>query len=111
MSTVPEISVLHVDDIETFRRMTRELVAKLTDNLKVQSAESAHAGLQTLETEDVDVIVSDFEMPGLSGIEFLQRVRDEFDDIPFILFTAEGSDNDCCSLLPVSAANGGGAHR
>lgn len=87
-----EISVLHVDDNEPFRKITRDLLTELGNDLQVQSAESGQEGLDVLESENIDVIVSDFEMPGLSGIEFLQRVRNKFGNIPFILFTAEGSE-------------------
>uniref|UniRef100_UPI003EBA954A PAS domain S-box protein n=1 Tax=Halobaculum sp. EA56 TaxID=3421648 RepID=UPI003EBA954A len=41
---------------------------------------------------DVDCVVSDYEMPGRNGIDFLERVREEYPELPFILYTGKGSE-------------------
>jgi len=45
-----------------------------------------------LADADVDCIVSDFDMPDQNGIEFLETVREEYPDLPFILYTGKGSE-------------------
>jgi len=60
--------------------------------MTVETATSAEAGLDRLESGNVDCIVSDYDMPGMNGIEFLDTVRTEDPDIPFILFTGKGSE-------------------
>ncbi|MFB6281559.1 MAG: response regulator [Haloferacaceae archaeon] len=48
--------------------------------------------LSRLRDEPADCVVSDYEMPGKDGLDFLALVRDEHPDLPFILFTGKGSE-------------------
>ncbi|MFC7028376.1 PAS domain S-box protein [Halomicroarcula sp. GCM10025710] len=57
----------------------------------VDTATSTAEGLERLGA-DVDCIVSDYDMPDLNGIEFLEAVRSDYPDLPFILFTGKGSE-------------------
>lgn len=85
--------VLHVDDDESFLETSRLVLESVAPSVDVQTAPSAEEGLQRLRNETaIDCVVSDYEMPGKDGIEFLTAVREEFSDIPFILFTGEGSE-------------------
>jgi len=54
---------------------------------------AAAAGLDRLERERFDAVVSDYEMPGMDGIEFLGRVRERDPELPFVLFTGRGSED------------------
>ena len=88
-----KMQVLHVDDNEPFRETSQLVLESVAPSIEVQTAPSAIEGLQHLRNQrSIDCIVSDYEMPGKNGIEFLTTVRDEFADIPFILFTGEGSE-------------------
>ncbi|RKD95327.1 GAF domain-containing protein [Halopiger aswanensis] len=85
-----ELSVFYVDgDADGGSRVATSL--ERHDRLSVATAASADAALDRL-TADVDCIVSDYELPGRDGIEFLEAVREEYPDLPFILFTAGGSE-------------------
>jgi len=55
-------------------------------------AEDGVIALKTLEKEKVDLIISDWIMPNMNGLEFLKAVKkdDRFKGIPFIMVTAEG---------------------
>jgi len=86
------IRVLHVDDDPEFRELTAEFLERTDDRLEVLTAESGEAGLSSLDSESVDCIVSDQDMPGIDGLEFLERVRESHPDLPFILFTGKGSE-------------------
>ena len=86
------IRVLHVDDEPEFRELTAEFLQRTDDRLEVVTAESGEAGLASLDDESVDCIVSDQDMPGMDGLEFLERVRESHPDLPFILFTGKGSE-------------------
>jgi PAS domain S-box-containing protein len=87
-----QIHVLHVDDDPAFGDVTATYLERQADVFDVQTVESPAAALERLDGGSVDCIVSDYEMPGTNGIEFLETVRDEFPDLPFILFTGKGSE-------------------
>ena len=86
------IVVLHVDDEPDFADLAADALVELDGRFEVVTANSAEAGLDRFESRDVDCVVSDFDMPGLDGIEFLEAVRDRRPDLPFVLFTGKGSE-------------------
>ncbi len=58
---------------------------------EIVSASNAGAALQLLRSEKIDLIVSDFQLPGIDGIEFVQMVRADRDSTPIIMLTGYGS--------------------
>jgi len=87
------IRVLHVDDEPTDLEITRVFLRKGgKDDFEISSALSAEEALEKLESEDFDVVISDYKMPRMDGIEFLEAVRKsrKHAHIPFILFTGKG---------------------
>jgi PAS domain S-box-containing protein len=87
-----EICVLHVDDEPDLATMVATFLEREDDRITVRTATSAGEGLDLLADHDVDCIVSDYDMPGQSGVEFLESVRGEYPDLPFILYTGKGSE-------------------
>ncbi len=87
-----EIRVLHVDDERDFAVTTATHLEREDDRFVVETATDARDALDRLSEDGFDCIVSDHEMPEMSGIEILERVREEHPDIPFILFTGRGSE-------------------
>lgn len=86
------IRVLHVDDDPEFAELTGGFLEREDDRLSVDVAASAAEGLERLDHDRFDCIVSDYEMPQHSGIEFLEAVRERYPDLPFVLFTGKGSE-------------------
>ncbi|WP_251342689.1 hybrid sensor histidine kinase/response regulator [Haloplanus halophilus] len=86
------IRVLHVDDDRDFVELAATYVEREDDRFDVTVASDAGEGLDRLENGDFDCVVSDYDMPGLTGIEFLERVRETRPDLPFILYTGKGSE-------------------
>ncbi|MFB6072398.1 MAG: response regulator [Halobacterium sp.] len=86
------IRVLHVDDDPAFSELARTFLEREADDFDVLTATSASEGLEALRERDVDCVVSDYDMPGRNGIEFLEAVREDYPNLPFILFTGKGSE-------------------
>jgi len=86
------IRVLHVDDEPHFSDLTAEFLERENEQFAVDTAESAAAGLDRLAAAAYDCVVSDYEMPGCTGVEFLRTVREEYPELPFILYTGKGSE-------------------
>lgn len=85
------LTVLHVEDDQSFADLTATYIEREDSEISVETELKAQAGLDRL-SEDIDCIVSDYDMPGMNGIEFLEAVREEYTDLPFILFTGKGSE-------------------
>ncbi|MFB6079274.1 MAG: PAS domain S-box protein [Halarchaeum sp.] len=87
------ITVLHVEDDPTFADLTATFLEREHAAFDVLHEESAEDALRRLERADrVDCVVSDYQLPGMDGIELLETVREDAPDLPFILFTGEGSE-------------------
>ncbi|MBU1566996.1 MAG: sigma-54 dependent transcriptional regulator [Proteobacteria bacterium] len=85
-------SVLIVDDERSMRDFLKILLEK--EGHKVAVAESGNKALDVLNNLDVDVIVSDIRMPGMTGIELLETVKGKHPDLPVIMITAFASPDD-----------------
>ena len=92
MGPLSDIRVLHVDDEPDFADLVADFLEREDDAFTVETATSASRGLERLADEDFDCIISDYDMPGQNGIEFLETVRETRPDLPFILFTGKGSE-------------------
>ncbi|WP_142859122.1 PAS domain S-box protein [Salinigranum halophilum] len=86
------VRVLHVDDDPEFAAMAAAFLERADDRFAVDTATSVSAGLDSLAASDFDCVVSDYEMPEQDGLAFLDAVRAESPDLPFILFTGKGSE-------------------
>ncbi|MFB6309096.1 MAG: PAS domain-containing protein [Haloarculaceae archaeon] len=87
------VRVLVVDNDPDFAELAAEMLERESDGLTVEVETSASEGLDRLAERDVDCVVSDYDMPDMDGIEFLEAVRDEYPDLPFILYTGAGSED------------------
>ena len=86
------IRILHVDDEPDFRGLIENFLERAIDEVAIESVSTADEGLDRLAEREFDCIVSDYDMPGTNGIEYLEAVREHHQHLPFILFTGKGSE-------------------
>ena len=84
-------SLLYVDDEESLLDLGR-IYLERGGEFSVITHDSVSHGLEHLATQPVDLIISDFQMPDIDGLEFLKIVREKYPDTPFILFTGRGRE-------------------
>ncbi|RLM97191.1 PAS domain S-box protein [Haloarcula sp. Atlit-7R] len=92
LSPSDTVRLLYVDDEPDFAATAAALLERENDRFRVETAPNAEDALERLAESPVDCIVSDYDMPGRDGIEFLEAVRKEYPDLPLILFTGKGSE-------------------
>ncbi|PSP78097.1 hypothetical protein BRC81_08595 [Halobacteriales archaeon QS_1_68_20] len=85
------VRVLLVDDEPNLADTAAEYIETEHDGLSIVTATSAREGIRKLD-DSFDCVVSDYEMPGRNGLQFMQAIRDDYPDLPFILLTGKGSE-------------------
>ncbi len=83
--------VLVVDDFATMRRIIKNILLQLGFKNIIEADDGTTAWEILEKGEPVDLIISDWNMPKMTGIELLKKVRsdDRFKDLPFLMVTAE----------------------
>ncbi|HUJ18538.1 MAG TPA: sigma-54 dependent transcriptional regulator [Nitrospirota bacterium] len=94
-------SILIVEDEETLRESIKRIFTK--EGFTVDAAESAEQGLALLDANAYDVIISDIILPGMDGIEMLNKVREQIPDQIFIVVTAYASLDTSVKALRAGA--------
>jgi two-component system response regulator GlrR len=92
LQEIVQPSVLLVDDDESLLRLME--IRLQGEGYAVQSAESGKDALRLLNTQNVDVVLSDLRMPGLDGLSLFEEIMSIGKDIPVILMTAHGTIQD-----------------
>jgi DNA-binding NtrC family response regulator len=94
-------TVLVVDDKE----MMRDSVAATLQRagMSVVTAENAEAALVTIASRRPDVVVSDMKMPGVSGLELLERIRQIDDELPVVMMTAFAAVDSAVRAIKLGA--------
>ena len=98
--------VLVVDDFATMRKIVKNVLKQINIENVVEAENGKHA-LSVLKSEEVDLIISDWMMPEMTGIEFLKVCKedDEKKKIPFIMVTAEGQKDSVMEAIKSGVDN------
>jgi len=96
---------LVVDDFSTMRRIVRNLLKELGFS-NVQEAEDGADALNKLRGEPFDFVVSDWNMPNMSGIDMLRAIRadDSLKHLPVLMVTAEAKKENIIMAAQAGAS-------
>lgn len=97
------VDVLCVDDDPNLLELSKAFLERESDQLHVHTANSAPEALGRLEDAEFDAVVSDYRMPEMDGLEFLEAIRGDHDDIPFLMFTGQGREEVAMDALNLGA--------
>jgi len=97
MNTEPT-SVLLIDDDVSLLEVIK-LMAERSREMTIQTAQSAKEALTTLAQKSYDVIIVDYDMPEINGIEFLKILRKHGDTTPIIVFTGRSGEYTAIEAL------------
>jgi DNA-binding response OmpR family regulator/Flp pilus assembly protein TadD len=92
------LSVLLIDD-EPALLETITIMSERSREMALETAQSAKEGLKILQGKSFDVIIVDYDMPEITGIEFLKIIRSKGDSTPVIIFTAVGREHAAIEAL------------
>lgn len=83
--------ILIVDDMLTIRKIAKKTLHELHFKNIFEAAEGAEAWQIIIKEKNLDLVISDWNMPKMSGLELLQKIRStpEYSHLPFIMLTAE----------------------
>jgi two-component system, OmpR family, phosphate regulon response regulator PhoB len=100
---MPEINVLVVEDEEAIREMLVMVLEQA--GFSAQAVADARQGMAVLNESRPDMILLDWMLPGISGVEWAKRLKkdDAYGEIPIILVTARGEEEDMIRGLDVGA--------
>lgn len=100
------MKILIVDDFTTMRHIIKGTLKKLGFTNIVEAGDGKDA-LKELKKDKIGLIISDWIMPNVSGIELLKAVRsdDELKHIPFIMVTAEGQRDSVIEAVNAGVSN------
>ncbi len=90
-------TILIVDDEKSMRDFLKILLAK--EGYDVIVASDGEQALGALDGNQIDLVISDIRMPGISGLDLLAKIKDETEDIPVIMITAFASPNDAVQAM------------
>ena len=93
------VRVLLVDDDAEYAEMVGECLGSSDDIDEVVTETDPRRAARRLEDGSFDCVVSDYEMPGLDGLELLDLVREDHPDLPFLMLTARGDEETAVDAI------------
>ncbi|HAG53305.1 MAG TPA: hypothetical protein DCL21_05925 [Alphaproteobacteria bacterium] len=106
MAVDKNMRILVVDDFHTMRRIVINLLKQLGFSNVVEAGDGKEA-LEKVHSDKIDLVVSDWNMPNMTGIEFLKELRadERYKSLPFIMVTAEGKKENVIAAVHAGVSN------
>jgi two-component system response regulator AtoC len=102
MST-PQLTILAVDDEPSMRRLLE--ISLRQAGYRALSASHGSEALTIIQQQQIDLVVSDLHMPGMSGLQLLESLRQEHELLPFIMVTAQGEIKTAVQAMKLGASD------
>lgn len=106
MPADPNMKIMVVDDMSTMRRIVKNLLKQLGYG-NVEEAENGQEALNKLRADKYGFVVSDWNMPVMSGIELLRAIRgdESLKAIPVLMVTAEAQKENIIEAVQAGVSN------
>lgn len=100
------MKIMIVDDFATMRRIVKNILIQLGFKNFIE-ADDGSTAWDLLQKEEVNMIISDWNMPKMTGIELLKKVRadDRFANLPFLMVTAEAQKENIIEAVKAKVSN------
>jgi len=102
MST-PQHTILAVDDEPHMRRLLE--ISLRQAGYRALSAGNGREALELIQQQQIDLVVSDLHMPGMSGLQLLSAIRKQYERLPFIMVTAQGEIKTAVEAMKLGASD------
>jgi two-component system, NtrC family, response regulator AtoC len=102
MST-PQHTILAVDDEPHMRRLLE--ISLRQAGYRALSAGNGREALELIQQQQIDLVVSDLHMPGMSGLQLLEAIRKQYERLPFIMVTAQGEIKTAVEAMKLGASD------
>lgn len=97
-----QVTILLVDDEDSFRLVMKEVLSSLPE-FRVLDCDSGEAAIELLKQESLDLVVLDYKMPRITGLNVLQWINEQKLDIPVVMLTAAGSETVAVEAMKLGA--------
>jgi len=106
MALDPKMQVLCVDDFSTMRRIVKSQLKQLGFE-DVFEADDGVTALEVLKERRIDLIISDWNMPKMTGLDLLKAVRadDRWKHLPFLMVTAESEKDNIVAAVKAGVSS------
>ena len=101
------MKLLVVDDSSTMRRIIKNTLARLGHKDVLEGADGVEGWNQMNSNPDIDMLITDWNMPEMNGLELVKKVRadERFKDLPIIMVTTEGGKAEVITALKAGVNN------
>ena len=98
------MKILIVDDFSTMRRIIRNILKQL-EFINVEEAEDGNVAFEKLKEADYDLLITDWNMPNMSGLDLLKEIRanEKLEDLKILLVSAEAEKENIIQAVQAGA--------
>ena len=102
--TKRKLKIILIDDSPTDREITGELLKSVEEfNIELEAAQTGMEGLEKIGKNRFDLIILDYKMPGMTGLDFMNKLKQKKIDIPVIMATGEGDTKIAVEVMRTGA--------